>query len=82
MSGYLMLFFLFYRIFFNYDVDILWAKCCPLIWQNVGSSAYRTELAVNGGQTCGDCVRKTTYPIKVPIKISGIKLCWPKRLVV
>jgi hypothetical protein len=23
-----------------------------------------TEMAVNGGQTCGDCVRKTTYPIK------------------
>eukprot|EP00435_Cladocopium_sp_Y103_P066314 s662_g28.t1 len=24
------------------------------------------RLAVNGGQTCGDCVRKTTYPIKEP----------------
>eukprot|EP00913_Durusdinium_trenchii_P021776 g20459.t1 len=22
------------------------------------------RLAVNGGQTCGECVRKTTYPIK------------------
>ena len=22
------------------------------------------QLAINGGQSCGDCVRKTTYPIK------------------
>lgn len=25
------------------------------------------RLAVNGGQTCGECVRKTTYPIKESI---------------
>lgn len=25
------------------------------------------RMAVNGGQTCGDCVRKTTYPIKESI---------------
>ena len=27
------------------------------------------RLAVNGGQSCGECVRKTTYPIKESAKM-------------